>query len=161
MFSLAHSVQTTFLALAGILFATLSQPVHASSSLPLAEEEVRALWASRYLPENVERALVQLEQLTQASPRNYEAHWRLAAFSFWKAKHGPTAPDASVAESGWEAAWTAQRIAPGAVEGHFWAAACIGVWSDAVGMAQAAKLGLAPKFERASRPRIYQTHKIE
>jgi len=151
MFSLAHSAHTAFLALACVLLAALPQPVHASSSLPLslAEEEVRALWASRHLPENVERALLHLEQVTSDSPHDYEAHWRFAAFSYWKAKHGPTAPDARVAERGWEAARTAQRITPGSVEGHFWAAACVGVWSDAVGMAQAARLGLAPKFEHA------------
>ena len=98
MFSLAHSAHTAFLALACVLLAALPQPVHASSSLPLslAEEEVRALWASRHLPENVDRALLHLEQVTSDSPHDYEAHWRFAAFSYWKAKHGPTAPDADI-----------------------------------------------------------------
>jgi hypothetical protein len=52
-------------------------------------------------------------------------------------------------KKGMEIAERAQRIEPGRVEGYFWEAACVGVYSDGTGVMTAVKEGFYPKSKKA------------
>ncbi len=150
------------------LFASL--PVHAGVEIPAdaapaalpeppaaepsATEKALAASPGLYHRRDRSGAAQQGVDLMQAAlaedPDNFDLHWNIARFYFWL---GDTAPDDTLrtqhSKSCWDHAIRATELSPNAVEGHYWSMACIGTYSEGVGIINAVRQGLATKFQEA------------
>jgi tetratricopeptide (TPR) repeat protein len=105
----------------------------------------RTAWAE-------EQSLVQ--SALARGPQDYEVLWRAARFHFWLADDpGQSAEQRSrVGKEGWDLAERAIAINPNRVEGHYWAAVCMGNYALGLGIVKALAKGMEGKFrERLGR----------
>lgn len=95
-----------------------------------------------------QQAIDLIEAALVDDPDNAELHWQAARFYFWL---GDTASSdqlkASQAKQCWDHAEQVKVLEPGDIHGHYWAMACIGTYSEGVGIINAVRQGLATKFE--------------
>ncbi len=109
---------------------------------------VPGLYRQRDLPGKSEQAVVLLEAALADNPDDFELHWQIARFHFWM---GDTASgdDQRMAHGKkcWDYAERAKQLQSGGVQGHYWSMACIGTYSEGVGILTAVRQGLAGKFE--------------
>ncbi len=95
-----------------------------------------------------DQAIAMLDAAIAQDPDNVELRWQVARFHFWLAD---TATNSEVktshAKTCWDHAEKVKALAPGDVHGHYWAMACIGAYSEGVGILNAVRQGLATKFE--------------
>jgi tetratricopeptide (TPR) repeat protein len=122
----------------------------AASATETALAAAPGLWAHRDRAGKAQEAITLLEAAVAEQPDNFELYWQLARFHFWlgdtagsdqlKASHGKTC---------WDYGIRAAEIDPSAVHGHYWSMACIGIHSEAVGIINAVRNGLAGKYEDA------------
>jgi tetratricopeptide (TPR) repeat protein len=116
----------------------------ASASTP---EELDQLYSQRSEPSAVEKLEAALDQGLQATPEDYELLWRLARLRYWQADGAPAGKRReTLARQGWDVAEKAVKVAPGRVEGHYYAAVNIGAYSQAVGILSALAQGLEGRF---------------
>ncbi len=99
-----------------------------------------------------EQALVQ-GALARA-PRDYGVLWRAARVDFWLSDDPGHSNEqrSRVGKDGWDLAERAIAVNPNRVEGHYWAAVCMGNYALGLGVVKALSLGLEGKFrERLGR----------
>ena len=109
---------------------------------------VPALYAKRDRAGVAAEAIALLDAAIAQDPDNPELHWQVARFHFWL---GDSATNDDVKTSHgkicWDHAERVKALDPGDVHGHYWAMACIGTYSEGVGILNAVRQGLATKFE--------------
>ena len=105
----------------------------------------RAAWAE-------EQALVQ-SALARA-PQDYGVLWRAARYYFWLADDPGQSNEqrSRNGKDGWDLAERAVAVNPNRVEGHYWAAVCMGNYALGLGVVRALANGMEGKFrERLGR----------
>jgi hypothetical protein len=110
-------------------------------------------------------AFVEEQSLVQAalahSPRDYEVLWRAARVDFWLSDDpGQSKEERSrIGKEGWDLAERAIAASPGRVEGHYWAAVCMGNYALGLGVVKALAQGMEGKFrERLGRAEQLDRH---
>jgi cytochrome c-type biogenesis protein CcmH/NrfG len=81
------------------------------------------------------------------NPESYGVLWRAARFECWVAE--TTSADAlkkTAAKRAWDFGDKARQVAPNAAEGHYYAAAGVGLFGQAMGVMTAVSEGVAGKF---------------
>jgi tetratricopeptide (TPR) repeat protein len=131
-----------------MIFALLLLPVAEAGSSALSD--VERLWADRAKAEQTDAGIALLESLRDSDPGNYEIRWRLARFHYWKSSSSHTVDKAMHGRLGWIEAEYARKIRPSGVEGHYWSAICVGMWSEGIGLTMSISNALDDKFEDAA-----------
>lgn len=142
----------TLLACSSAALAQAPAPAPAAPVAPATDakaliEHIDALWSSRDEGENPKT----LEQLTtealKAAPDDYGVLWRASRWHLWLGDGLPNG-DAKEKEGklGWEIGDKATAKNPTAGEGWYYSAACIGIYSQAIGVVNALLKGLEGKF---------------
>jgi Tetratricopeptide repeat len=82
------------------------------------------------------------------APNDYEVLWRAARFYFWFSDDPglPSDERSRQGKEGWDLAEHAVTANPNRVEGHYWAAACMGNYALGLGVMKALAKGLEGKF---------------
>jgi hypothetical protein len=99
-----------------------------------------------------EQALVQ-STLARA-PHDYGVLWRAARYYFWLSDDPGQSTElrSRAGKDGWDLAERAVATAPNRVEGHYWAAVCMGNYALGLGIVKALANGMEGKFrERLGR----------
>jgi hypothetical protein len=103
-------------------------------------------------------ALVEEQTLVQGAlaraPQDYGALWRAARYYFWLADDPGQSPEqrSRVGKEGWDLAERAIVVNPNRVEGHYFAAVCMGNYALGLGVVKALAKGMESKFrERLGR----------
>ncbi|HEX8824153.1 MAG TPA: tetratricopeptide repeat protein [Archangium sp.] len=127
------------------LFVVLSLP-----ALAATPEELSA-WDALYAKRGDSAALKQLDealgQALKATPEDFEVLWRVARLRQWQADGSTDAKvKKNLGKQSWELGDKARKLSPERVEGHFFAAAGIGLYSQAVGILTALGEGLEGKY---------------
>lgn len=82
------------------------------------------------------------------NPTSYAARWRAARAFFWLADNTTNQKkDKDLGWQGYAHALQAMRLNPKGVEGHFYAALCIGEYSKGLGIITALRKGIEGKFK--------------
>jgi tetratricopeptide (TPR) repeat protein len=99
-----------------------------------------------------EQALVQ--QALSRAGRDFGVLWRAARYYFWLSDDPGQSMDfrSRAGKDGWDLAERAIAVNPNRVEGHYWAAVCMGNYALGLGIVKALSIGLEGKFrERLGR----------
>lgn len=82
----------------------------------------------------------------KANPEDYEVLWRASRYHVWLAEN--VGPDKKKAEAqlGWDLGDKARAVKPNGVEGNYFAACSVGLWSESVGILKALTSGTEGKF---------------
>ncbi|MBU8896875.1 tetratricopeptide repeat protein [Corallococcus sp. M34] len=129
--------------LALLLLATL--PAQAADSELLANLD--ALYAKRGDAATVKELEDALKKAMEAAPNDYALVWRTARIRQWEADGAMDSKLKRVlGRQTWDLGERALKLAPDRVEGHYYAAAGIGAYSQAVGVMKALGEGLEGKF---------------
>jgi Flp pilus assembly protein TadD len=116
-----------------------------------AQDEVTptpdALYAKRDEPGFAARAADAWARQLAATPRDFDAAWKLSKARYWLGTNGPAAQRRAALEGGMEAARTAIALQAARPEGHFWLAANMGALAESFGMSQGLKYRKAIKAE--------------
>jgi hypothetical protein len=127
------------------LFVFVAMPALAATPEELSSWD--ALYARRHDAAAVKQLDESLRKALEATPEDYEVLWRAARLLQWQAD-GTT--DAKVKKSlgkqTWELGDRARKVSPGRVEGQYFAALGIGMYSQAVGILTALGEGLESKY---------------
>lgn len=106
-----------------------------------------ALYAKRADGAVVKQLGETLNKALQAAPEDYELLWRSARLLQWQADGSADSKvKKSFGKQAWEVGDRARKAAPGRVEGHYFSAAGIGSYSQAVGILTALGEGLEGKY---------------
>ena len=129
-----------------LLFVLLAWPVAA-----LAAPDYTALdqlFAKRDQPGVLDQLRTQINQALKTDPHDYGLLWRQARMVQWEADGAPEGSDQKKAlgKECWADADLALAVKPGALEASYYGAACIGAYSQAVGVLKALGEGLEGKF---------------
>lgn len=122
-----------------------------AGSAGAAETEVLAkldaLHGKRAEPAAAKELEAELKKALTATPDDFDLVWRQARLLQWQAD-GATAEKLKkvLGRQTWDAAEKAVKLAPERVEGHYYAAAGIGAYSQALGVMKALGEGLEGKF---------------
>ncbi|MCB0218363.1 MAG: hypothetical protein KDH09_01595 [Chrysiogenetes bacterium] len=144
-----------FLALALLLYPLFFPLVANSQDTPLSPDEARqtltecdALFESRRDEPPVTEELVErYELVAQCLPGDYEAHWKLARAYWWAAESASDSDEmARLGRLAYETGIEAAALAADKPEGHYYAAAGVGEWSEGIGIVRALWEGLEDKF---------------
>ncbi|HXG89732.1 MAG TPA: hypothetical protein VNJ02_15490 [Vicinamibacterales bacterium] len=102
-----------------------------------AQEDPDALYRDRLSPASAQRAAAIWAARVAASPRDFEAAWKLARAHYWLGTNGlAEAQRKGALESGIIAARAAAALEPNRPEGHFWMAANMGALAESFGLRQ-------------------------
>jgi hypothetical protein len=88
------------------------------------------------------------------APQDYGVLWRAARLYFWLSDDPGQSADlrSRVGKDGWDLAERAIAVNPNRVEGHYWAAVCMGNYALGLGVVKALAQGMEGKFrERLGR----------
>lgn len=123
----------------------------ASPSLAATPEELSALDAQYKRRGDAAAVKEQEESLKKAlaaEPQDYELLWRKARLLQWQADGAGDNPKLKkiLGKQAWDVADQAIKAAPERVEGHYYGAAGVGAYSQAVGIMKALGEGLEGKF---------------
>jgi hypothetical protein len=106
-----------------------------------------ALHAKRAESAAVKELDAALNKALQTAPEDFELLWRAARSVQWQADGAADSKlKKSLGKQAWELGDRARKAAPGRVEGHYFAAAGIGSYSQAVGILTALGEGLEGKY---------------
>jgi hypothetical protein len=145
-----------------VIAATLAQTAPAAARAPQAaaasavsiSQKVDDLWKRRDERTALDEQKALLEEGLRRMPGEYPLLWRAARWHFWVSDD----PDLSTEERtrigkvGWDLAERAIARDSEHVEGHFWAAACMGNYALGLGVVRALAQRIEGKFkERMSR----------
>jgi len=95
-----------------------------------------------------------VEDALGRAPQDYGALWRAARLSFWLSDDPAQSNEerSRVGKDGWDLAERAVAANPNRVEGHYWAAVCMGNYALGLGVVKALAKGMEGKFrERLGR----------
>lgn len=82
---------------------------------------------NRQNPEQLQKALAQLDAVRNPAQRNYEVEWKFAKYSYFLGKGTPDASESErIFERGRDAGKIAERVEPNRPEGYFWFGANLG-----------------------------------
>lgn len=109
-------------------------------------ENADVSWLTRDRAGVTEAAIEVLEAARAREPGCFDLRWRLARFYYWHASSVGVS-SVRIAESGWQEAQEAIRLAPDRVEGHYWAAANAGTWAERLSVPAAFAMGMPDRFE--------------
>jgi tetratricopeptide (TPR) repeat protein len=88
------------------------------------------------------------------APQDFEVLWRAARVDFWLSDDPGQNHDerSRIGKAGWDLAERAISLSPNRVEGHYWAAVCMGNYALGLGVVKALAQGMEGKFrERLGR----------
>ncbi|WP_224245191.1 tetratricopeptide repeat protein [Hyalangium gracile] len=119
-------------------------PAHAAAPELLASLD--ALLVKRGEPAALKELEESLKKELQAAPEDYELLWRSARLLVWQADGAGEKLKKVLGKQAWDACEKGVKLAPQRVECQYYAAAGIGVYSQAVGIMRALKDGLEGKF---------------
>jgi hypothetical protein len=97
-------------------------------------------------------AFTEEQTLVQAAlaraPQDFEVLWRASRVDFWLSDDPGQSHDerSRVGKVGWDLAERAITASPGRVEGHYWAAVCMGNYALGLGVVKALAQGMEGKF---------------
>lgn len=82
------------------------------------------------------------------APQDYNVLWRAARYYFWLADDPGQSNEqrSRVGKEGWDLAERAIAVNPNRVEGHYWAAVCMGNYALGLGVVKALSQGMEGKF---------------
>jgi hypothetical protein len=127
----------------GWVLLALSAPAFADDAVARVDE----LYAKRDEPKAVEDADKLLTDALKVKPDDYGLLWRAARLHVWGAN---TAANDSrkkqEAKLAWDFGDRARKADPAKAEGHYWAAAGVGLFGEAHGIMKAISEGVAGKF---------------
>jgi tetratricopeptide (TPR) repeat protein len=127
------------------LLLLVAVPSHAAEPQVLAELD--ALFARRSDAAAFKELDAALKKAQEASPDDYELVWRVARSRQWEADGAKDERlKKAVGKQAWDYGERAVKLNPERVEGHYYAAAGIGAYSQAVGIMKALGEGLEGKF---------------
>jgi len=107
-----------------------------------------ALYPRRDNSAKAQEAITMLEAALAEEPDNFELLIQLARFYYWTADTaGSDSLKSSRGKTCWDYAERAKQINSSVVEGHYWVMACVGAYSEGVGILKAVSQGLADKFK--------------
>ena len=95
-----------------------------------------------------------VQSLLARAPADYGVLWRAARFYFWLSDDPglPAEERSRQGKTGWDLAEHAVAANPNRVEGHYWAAVCMGNYALGLGVVKALSQGMEGKFrERLGR----------
>jgi tetratricopeptide (TPR) repeat protein len=120
-------------------------PAHAAT--PELMASLDALFTRRAEPAAAKELEETLKKEQQAAPEDYDLLWRSARLRVWQADGAGDARLKKVlGKQAWDICERAVKLAPQRIECQYYAAAGIGVYSQAVGILKALKEGLEGKF---------------
>ena len=115
----------------------------------ILKEQIPPLFAARDQGNNAKKAIELLEQAKAADAKNYEVRWRLAQFHYFIADStNDNVLKAKEGKLGWDEAEVAKKLNPSGVDGYYWTAACVGVYSEGSGIMTAVRQGLSDVFKQ-------------
>lgn len=106
-----------------------------------------ALYARRSSDKTTYKAIALYRKALKLEPRNYEVQWRLARAFFWLADN--TDDGDRDKDLGWKGLYHAREaiaLSPSRVEGHFFAALCLGEHAKGLGIVTALRQGIEGRF---------------
>ncbi len=125
-----------------------AEPAPEPTAAEKALAAVPGLYATRDRAGVGAKAIALLDAAIAEEPDNVELRWQVARFLYWEADNASSSDaGAAYAKTCWDHAEHLKTIAPGQIHGHYWAMACIGAYSENMGIVTAVKQGLAGKFE--------------
>jgi hypothetical protein len=105
------------------------------------------LFAQRDQPGVTEKLEAALAEAIKAAPQDYGLLWRRARIGQWKADGATDSEQKKLlGKECWASADVALAVQPGGIEANYYGAACIGAYSQAVGILKALGEGLEGKF---------------
>ncbi len=130
--------------------AGLVLPLLLAIGAPPPAGDVVAKVDALYRQRDTATGLAQMEELLRdgiaASPDDYGLLWRMARLSWWKADDAPADRKRALGKEGRGFAERAIAVDQSAPEGHYYAAICIGAYSQGVGILRALAEGLESRF---------------
>jgi tetratricopeptide (TPR) repeat protein len=134
-----------------LVLGFMPQLGHASDD-PVASaiEQAGVLWPQRDQQDHAVAAIALLERAKAIQPDHYGVRWQLARFLHWQALDGPSRQKVDLGRRCWAEAKAATHLRPDGVEGHYWAAACVGTYGQGVSKARAIFEGIPDAFEAAA-----------
>lgn len=122
-------------------------PADAPEDQKAALQEADSLYGTRDSGDHSEQVLHILRDQATKYPDSFAVEWRLARILFWIAEATPDkAKHRQLGEEGWEAGKKAIAANPGAPEGHYFKAICVGEVAHSVGILTALSKGLEGEF---------------
>ncbi len=112
-------------------------------------KEGDALYNKAYGDKKTKESITKYQAAFKLNPKSFEARWRLARSYFWITDNTKNKTrDKDMGWLGYTHALQALRLKPKRVEGHYWAALCMGEYSKGLGILTALKKGIEGKFKR-------------
>lgn len=130
-----------------VLCASLLASLAVAAAPADAIAHLDGLWKFRDTPARAKEVPPLLNKLLKDHPEDYDVLWRGARWLVWEADILPKNDEKRrTAKDAWILAERAVKANPAGAEGHYWAAAAIGNYSQAVGMLKALNEGLEGTF---------------
>lgn len=105
-------------------------------------------WAVRDSPGKAKESLEMLKEAISSNPEDFDLLWRYARINFWIADSSNDKKiKARYGKEGYMAGKKATAVRPERVEGYFWGAATLGMYSEGIGILRSIKEGNKGKFE--------------
>ena len=118
------------------------------SAVETALSTADSLYPRRDNSSKAQQAIALLEAALAKEPDNFELLIQLARFYYWTADTaGSDSLKSSRGKTCWDYAERAKQLNGSSVEGHYWVMACVGAYSEGVGILKAVSQGLADKFK--------------
>jgi hypothetical protein len=107
-------------------------------------------WKGRDDLAAVKNSITGLEEAFKKEEKNYDLAWRIARAYFWLADQTDDKKlKADWGKTGMQIGQQASSLAPDKVEGYFYTAVSVGMFSEAIGIMKGLKEGLKKKFDAA------------
>ena len=111
-------------------------------------KEGDALYRKAYGDKKSKESITKYQAALKLNPKSFEARWRLARSYFWITDNTENKTrDKDMGWLGYTHGLQAMRLNPKRVEGHYWAALCMGEYSKGLGILTALKKGIEGKFK--------------
>jgi tetratricopeptide (TPR) repeat protein len=136
------------MALVLALAITESAAVAGANKGVLADAD--AAWKYRDDTAALKVSVKALEKTAEAAPSGFESAWRLARAYGWLAEQvDDTSKKEALGRAGVTWGEKAQALEPDRIEGHFYVAIALGMYSEAIGATRALREGLKGRFDDA------------
>lgn len=109
-----------------------------------------AAWKHRDDTVALKASVKALEKAAEAAPSSFESAWRLARAHAWLAEQADDKKQKeALGRTGMTWGEKAQALDPDRIEGHFYVAMALGMYSEAIGATRGLREGLKGKFDDA------------
>ncbi len=132
------------------LFVLGVAPSHSVAQDKVAEllKKGDAIYRKAYGNKKTWDAMYYYKEAVKLNPKSFEAQWRVARAFFWLTDNTDNkSKDKDLGWQGYAAALQAIRLNPKRVEGHYFAALCVGEYSKGLGIVTALRKGIEGKFK--------------